>query len=28
VLLTLIGQGLTLPWLVKLLKMEQTRIDV
>ncbi len=28
VLLTLIGQGLTLPWLVKLLKMEDTRIDV
>lgn len=28
VLLTLIGQGLTLPWIVKLLKMEQTRIDV
>jgi len=28
VLLTLIGQGLTLPLLVKVLKMEQTRIDV
>ena len=28
VLLTLIGQGLSLPWIVKLLKMEQTRIDV
>lgn len=28
VLLTLIGQGLTLPWLVKVLKMENTRIEV
>lgn len=28
VLLTLIGQGLTLPWLVKVLKMEDTRIEV
>lgn len=28
VLLTLIGQGLTLPWLVKVLKMEDARIEV